>query len=791
MSVKESRNYRNALLAIFMLSGAAGLIYEVVWARQLVLVFGNTTQAVATILTGFFAGMAIGSVLGGRLADRVRSPLRLYGVIELILVGTVLATPVAFRLLHELYRSAYGSLETAPGAHTFIRFGLALIALAPATILMGSTLPMLSRFLARRSDELGGAFGELYAVNTLGAMLGTVLAGFFLIEILGLTGTLWIGALCTATAALFALILDRRSPLMAHDRGSLVGATAQHSPIDDPDDHRKVEANWRLALSSAFVMGLTSLGYQVLWTRMLSSGTGNTTYVFTLILFIFLFGIAFGANLIGRLPARPAHSVALLGLAQLAVAVLALAGVALISGRIVSLSFVPMTVLVVLPTTIVLGLALPLASCLVGKGDDRVGRDVGFLLGANTIGVVIGTSAVPFVLVPLLGSPRSIVVLSLLNAGLGISLLGVARDHRRARRWLVRAASAAIALGAAYALLARPSFIADPMETKVSRDGKLFASTEDEVASVQAGRLGTEKHLWVGGTGMTTLTVDARLMADLPMMLRPEADSMLVICFGMGSSFRSGLIGGLRVDGVELVPSVPRMFNYYYADGDRVLSDPRGRLVITDGRNYVELTDRTYDLIVVDPPPPIESSGTAVLYSREFYAASAARLKPGGLMMEWMPYGQTMDEFRAHVRTFAHVFPKVMIAFGPGKYGTFLFGSRAPIRFDESSIRKVLARPGVLKDLAGAEDSPASTVDSWVDLIPRLVWISNADVARFGGEGPLITDDRPLSEYFLLRRLLGPDSLPIIERSLRAILKPTGVVIGTREAETPDGRRTD
>src|SRR5208282_3089562 len=238
--------------------------------------------------------------------------------------------------------------------------------------------------------------GELYAVNTLGAMLGTVLAGFFLIEILGLTGTLWIGALCTATAALFALILDRRSPLMAHDRGSLVGATAQHSPIDDPDDHRKVEANWRLALSSAFVMGLTSLGYQVLWTRMLSSGTGNTTYVFTLILFIFLFGIAFGANLIGRLPARPAHSVALLG-----VAVLALAGVALISGRIVSLSFVPMTVLVVLPTTIVLGLALPLASCLVGKGDDRVGRDVGFLLGANTIGVVIGTSAVPFVLVPL------------------------------------------------------------------------------------------------------------------------------------------------------------------------------------------------------------------------------------------------------------------------------------------------------------------------------------------------------------------------------------------------------
>src|SRR4051794_13725135 len=166
MAAAGNSKRRDSVLGIFILSGVAGLIYEIVWARQLVLVFGNTTQAVATILTGFFAGMAIGSVLGGRLADRVRSPLRLYGVIELVLVGIVLATPVSFRLLHEFYRSAYGWLETAPGTLTLIRFGLPLIALAPATILMGSTLPILSRFLARRRDELGGAFGNLYVANT-------------------------------------------------------------------------------------------------------------------------------------------------------------------------------------------------------------------------------------------------------------------------------------------------------------------------------------------------------------------------------------------------------------------------------------------------------------------------------------------------------------------------------------------------------------------------------------------------------------------------------------------------
>jgi hypothetical protein len=412
---------------------------------------------------------------------------------------------------------------------------------------------------------------------------------------------------------------------------------------------------------------------------------------------------------------------------------------------------------------------------------------VGLLLCANTVGIIIGTSVMPFVLVPLLGSPRSIVALSVVNAGLGAWLLIRYPDGQPSRGWSARVASAIMVLGTITILLGKPSFIAHPTETMVAQSGELFASTEDTLAPVQAGRLGTEKHLWVGGTGMTALTVDARLMAVLPIMLRPEADSMLVICFGMGSSFRSALLAGLhQVDGVELVPSVPKMFNYYHADGDRFLSDPRARLVTTDGRNYVELTDRTYDLIVVDPPPPIESSGTAVLYSREFYEAAASRLKHGGLMMEWMPYGQSVDEFRVHVRTFADTFPEMMIAFGPGGYGTFLFGSKEPLRFDESSIREVLARPGMLEDLARASDSPASSVDAWVHLIPRLVWITGADVARFARKGPLITDDRPLTEYFLLRRLIGPASPPVTEGTLRNTLSLGGVVIGAKSTEDPE-----
>ncbi len=198
-----------AVLAIFVLSGAAGLIYEIVWSRQLVLVFGNTTQAVSAILTGFFGGMAIGAAVGGRIADRVRSPLRMYGILELALVAVVLVTPISFRLIHEVYRGIYPTLENSPQLLAIVRLVLAVLALAPATILMGATFPSLTRHLAR-SSALSRAFGRLYAANTLGAIAGTLAAGLVLIEVFGLSTALAIGAGCSAIAGVAALLLSRR-----------------------------------------------------------------------------------------------------------------------------------------------------------------------------------------------------------------------------------------------------------------------------------------------------------------------------------------------------------------------------------------------------------------------------------------------------------------------------------------------------------------------------------------------------------------------------------------------------
>ena len=251
---------RPVVLAIFILSGAAGLVYEIVWSRQLVLVFGNTTQAVSAILTGFFGGMAVGAAVGGRVADRVRSPLRMYGLLELVLVVVVLVTPLTFGLIHEAYRGLYPSLEGTPWL-ALARLGLAVLALAPATILMGATFPALTRHLTG-SAELRHAFGRLYAANTIGAIVGTLAAGLILIELLGLTGALAVGAGCSLVAGIAALWLARRADASA-------SSPVVRIPIRETAVGGSVEtARVRLALIIAFLSGLTSLGYQVTWTRL-------------------------------------------------------------------------------------------------------------------------------------------------------------------------------------------------------------------------------------------------------------------------------------------------------------------------------------------------------------------------------------------------------------------------------------------------------------------------------------------------------------------------------------------
>ncbi len=516
-----------------------------------------------------------------------------------------------------------------------------------------------------------------------------------------------------------------------------------------------------LALTVAFISGLTSLGYQVLWTRLLASGTGNTTYVFTVILGIFLIGLAIGALLFNFVRPRMGDPVRLLAAAQILVAALVLVGLVGVVVRPEALNpgdafatlraLTGSAVLVVLPVTIVMGLSFPAASALLADDARHAGRESGSLVAVNTVGAIAASVIIPFVLIPLLGSPVVVVLLAVVNALLGVALALRGQVPSRA----IATVGLVVALVVA-AVPFVPGVVVQPNEAFIDgRNGVLFASAEDEIASVQAGQMTFTPELWVAGTSMTLLTVDAKLMPIFPLIARPASTRALVVAFGMGSAFRSALVAGLRTDAVELVPSVPKMFRYYYPDYADVLADPNGRVIVTDGRNHLELSDELYDIILTDPPPPIESSGAAVISSKEYYEAGRDHLTKDGIMMQWVPYGPGPADFADHLRTFASVFPHVVMVKGPGGYGMHMLGSAAPITFGEAEAREVLGRPGILADISDAFDAPAKTIDGWIDVIRRQTWVADDAMRAFAGPGPLITDDRPRPEYFLLRRLFG------------------------------------
>jgi spermidine synthase len=456
------------------------------------------------------------------------------------------------------------------------------------------------------------------------------------------------------------------------------------------------------------------------------------------------------------------------------------------SGMVGHVPFVVRTVVVLLPATILMGYAFPLAGRLATPSAEAAGGSVGLLYAANTGGSILGSFGAAFVLAGTLGTNGSILLLGGLNLLAGAVLFAAdpvgggrrsgatgpdpgqaVAPGNRGRARLVAAALAGLAvLGLVASSLDLP-VTRTRTENELRRTGLPVTHAEDELATVDTvGGPAKGRRLLVGGVGMTSLTVDTKLMGYLSKALRPEAQDFLVIAFGMGGTYRSGLQLGLRTDAVELSPTVPSRMPVFFPDADRFLDHPQGRVIVSDGRNYVRLSRETYDMIAVDPAPPIESAGSVVLYTREFLTEGKARLRPGGVFMLWIPYALPLDDFKEHVRTFAGVFGHVRLVLSPGRHGVFMFGSDAPLEFTEPNIRQVLGNPAALRDLNDVPDHPLTDADGWVEVVRRSQWLADDQLRSFIGPGPEITDDRPRSEYFLWRRAFMDDRAYISESML-------------------------
>jgi len=770
---------RGLILALFIGSGAAGLVYQVVWSRELVLVFGNTTQAVSTIVTAFMAGLGFGSLAGGRWADRSASPLRLYGSLELGVAAFAVLLPFVFDDLAELYRGVYPGLVGHTATLTAVRFALALAAVAPATFLMGATLPLLVRHLVRTVDEAGARLGELYAANTAGAVTGTVVAGFVLIEFLGLRLTSYVAVALNLLAGLGARALASRDAAAGASPATAASPIrAAGAPVAVAGQHGDLPPRWVILLAT-FVSGFVALALEVLWTRMLAEGTGSSIYIFTAILAIFLAGIAIGSALYRRRSGRHRDRVATLGLCLAGIGVLAQATVVLGSGVVGTVPFLVRTVVVLLPATFLMGYAFPLAGSLVTPSARAAGSSVGLLYATNTAGSILGSFSAAFLLAGTLGTNGSVLLLGGLNLLLGAALIAAGpvwrgaasagRQRSRAPARLTASVLAALAvLGLVGSSLDLP-FTRTATQNRLQATGLPVTHAEDELATVDTmGGPAAGRRLLIGGVGVTSLTVDTKLMGYLSRALRPRARDFLVIAFGMGSTYRSGLQIGLRTDAVELSPTVPSRMPVFFPDGDRFLEHPNGHVITSDGRNYMRLARKQYDLVAVDPAPPIESAGSVVLYTHEFLSEGRARLRPGGVFLLWMPYALPMEDLKAHVRTFRNVFPHVRLLLSPGGHGMFMFGSDAPLQFSDQAILQALGNPQALHDLADSPDFPPTDGPGWIRAVRRAEWLADDRVSAFTGPGPEITDDRPRSEYFLWRRAFMPDKTYVNEAMLRA-----------------------
>jgi len=760
--VEGSRRVETLVLGLFIGSGAAGLIYQVVWSRELVLVFGNTSQAISTIVTAFMIGLGLGGYVGGRLAGRSSNPLRLYSFLELMIAVLALALPLGFGMIGDAYKAAYGSL--GPTELGLVRFALALIAITPVTFLMGMTLPVLTRYMVTRIEQAGPQIAQLYAANTLGAVLGTIVSGFLLIELLGLTGTTYVAVFLNTLAGVGAFLLSR-SPgaVIASDRTE-AEAAAKDQPASALIPFRR-----NVVFLATFVSGFVALALEVLWTRMLAEGTGSRIYIFVMILAIYLLGIALGSGIYKRYSSPSRDTLSTLGICFAGIGLFAVVTVVLGSGV---LGVLPQTAgyLMILPATLIMGYAFPLSGRLVTPTTDEAAGSVGLLYFWNTAGSILGSFAAAFLLAGTIGTNSSVLILSALSLLVGALLTGMDRRVRVPNRGLLIGGIAALAVVSLAAMALRVPVTRTVTENVLRSQGVPTTHLEDSIATVDSvGGEPGQRRLLVGGVGMTKLTIDTKLMAYLPRALRPDARSYLVIAFGMGTTYRSGLILGMQTDVVELSPSVPTQFPVYYPDAQRFLDHPEGRVIVGDGRNYVRLSDKKYDLIAVDPAPPIQSAGTVVLYTREFLEQGKQRLNPGGIFMLWVPYDETLGDFKDHLRTFRASFPHMQVLFGPGYQGVYMLGSEEPLKFDDGVIENLFGTEGAQADLADAPDyHPVSGAD-WPEVVRSLVWIENEEVDSFVGPGPLITDDRPRTEYYLLRNLFAADKRYVHDQLLREL----------------------
>ncbi len=775
-----------AVLLFFFLSGACGLLYQVVWTRKLVLLFGTTAYAVSTVLAVFFMGMGAGSLWGGCLAARTNRPLFLYGLFE-ILIGL---WAVAF-----IFLAGHGSEAVAVLLRPFaasralgivLRGLLALAFLIAPVTLMGATLPLLSQFVARERRVLGMRVGALYTLNTFGAVAGCAFAGFYLIEHMGYMRATFLGAAANALVGAAAMALGRTP----------APAVAAESPASAPVETPISSGLARLVAAAFVVSGFCTLALEVIWTRLLAILFTGTTYAFTAMLATILCGIAVGAAVasltvdrIGRGKRAPwLLGIALLGASCCCLFSLGSRGFAGASeiynqlrldagyawSGVVWAKF-SLAFRILFPPTFFLGMTFPFAVKAIAGYRGSIGHDVGRLYFLNTCGGIVGALAGGYVLLPLVGAHRGVIGLAVLLGlmGLALTLAGLSSNHamRRVVQGVLALGLAMCAAWFGWKAVSGPNVgyvLTKANFPEQNKDIYFSEGTEGTVAVSEEPGTGnyTDRVLWINGVQATASIEKGvkmnRFQGVLPLLFNRDPREVLLMCFGSGITAGTLAASGYdRVDAVEIDPLVYEAAPLFSRDNLDVMTRPNMRFLVDDGRNYLLASRSRYDFITFEPMP-LALAGVSTFYTREYYQLCLERLNPGGMVSQWIPlHSLNIEVVRSLTRTFTSVFPEYCAWFVNADL--FLIGSAEPLEIDYAAAEKRLARPELRSALA------AVGLDDTTELLSCFVMGKEA-LERFAGEGRIMTDDRPWAE-FEAPRLMYERTVQESLKALRAAME--------------------
>ena len=731
-----SRRVLPLLLVLFVGSGVCALIYEVVWFQLLELVIGSSAISLGVLLATFMGGMCIGSLALPKIAPKSMHPLKLYAMLEISIGIIGVLELFAIPMIGKLYSPAVGHGATA----LMLRAVVAGLCLVPPTILMGATLPAIARWV--ESSPRGISWlGFFYGGNIVGAVIGSVLAGFYLLRLHDQSYTTYVAALLNIVVGATAWAISLRTPAHVDSRAESAASEAgvARSPVAPSTDSRFVY----LAIG---ISGACALAAEVVWTRLLSLTFGASVYTFSMILAVFLTGLGIGssfASWLARVIDSPRRALAWCQL-YLTAAIAWAAAIIYVAlpNWPINPSLAPSSwfalqmdlarcALAVLPAAALWGASFPLALAAIATPGEDTGRLVGRVYAANTIGSILGATICSLLLIPALGTRDAQRVLIALAAV--ASILALLAPERSAatriddspvklssvdrRPWIAITALAAMLL--IITVPALPGILVAHGRYAVTWIGKtdflyVGEGMNSSIAVTSVHSNGATQFHVSGKVEASSLPQDMRLqkmLAHLPALVHPNPQSVLVVGFGAGVTAGSFLPypSVKRLVICELEPLIPKVVSTWFVkENNNVAHDPRTQIYFDDARSYVLTSDEQFDVITSDPINPWVK-GAASLYTREYFQAVKAHLKPGGIVTQWVPlYESTLDAVRSELATFFEVFPNgtvwANLVDGRG-YDVVLLGSNETTKIDIEAMGKRFAG-------AGFENVAASLMES-------------------------------------------------------------------------------